>query len=47
VTSEQFIRPAPRPAYSVLGHERWADVGLAPMREWRSALGEALNRGFS
>lgn len=46
VTSEQFVRPAPRPAYSVLGHERWADVGLAPMRDWRAAIAEAMQRGF-
>ena len=46
VTSEQFVRPAPRPAYSVLGHERWADAGLAPMRDWRAAIGEAMQRGF-
>ena len=46
VTSEQFVRPAPRPAYSVLGHARWADIGLAPMRDWRSAIAEAIKRGF-
>lgn len=46
VTSEQFVRPAPRPAYSVLGHERWADAGLAPMRDWRAAIAEAMQRGF-
>ncbi len=37
-TSAAFVRPAPRPAYSVLGHKRWADAGLAPMRDWRDAL---------
>ena len=46
VTSEQFVRPAPRPAYSVLGHARWAGIGLAPMRDWRSAIAEAIERGF-
>ena len=46
VTSEQFVRPAPRPAYSVLGHARWADIGLVPMRDWRSAIAEAIERGF-
>ncbi|MCU1677220.1 MAG: dTDP-4-dehydrorhamnose reductase [Frankiales bacterium] len=37
-TSAAFVRPAPRPSYSVLGHRRWADAGLAPMRNWRAAL---------
>jgi dTDP-4-dehydrorhamnose reductase len=46
VTSEQFIRPAPRPAYSVLGHDRWAQVGLPEMRDWREAIAEAMERGF-
>ncbi|RJK95357.1 dTDP-4-dehydrorhamnose reductase [Vallicoccus soli] len=40
-TSEAFVRPAPRPAYSVLGHEGWARAGLAPMRAWDEALDEA------
>jgi dTDP-4-dehydrorhamnose reductase len=46
VTSEQFVRPAPRPAYSVLGHRRWSDAGLTPMRDWREAIAEAMQRGF-
>lgn len=36
--SASFVRPAPRPAYSVLGHDGWARAGLPPMRDWRSAL---------
>lgn len=47
VTSEQFVRPAPRPAYSVLGHDRWQEVGLGEMRDWRLAIAEAINRGFA
>jgi dTDP-4-dehydrorhamnose reductase len=41
-TTDQFPRPAPRPAYSVLGHGRWASVGLNPIRDWHEALTEAL-----
>jgi dTDP-4-dehydrorhamnose reductase len=37
-TTDKFPRPAPRPAYSVLGHQRWLDVGQSPMRHWRDAL---------
>lgn len=47
VTSEQFVRPAPRPAYSVLGHQHWAEVGLSEMRDWREAIAEAMERGFA
>lgn len=44
-TSAEFVRPAPRPAFSVLGHARWAQIGLAPMRPWHAALGEAFETG--
>jgi dTDP-4-dehydrorhamnose reductase len=38
-TAAEFARPAPRPAYSVLGHERWAAAGLAPLPDWAEMLG--------
>jgi dTDP-4-dehydrorhamnose reductase len=41
-TSDRFPRPARRPAYSVLGHERWAAAGLRPMADWRDMLHRAL-----
>ncbi|MET7699394.1 dTDP-4-dehydrorhamnose reductase [Streptomyces sp. NPDC005485] len=41
-TSGAFPRPAPRPAYSVLGHDRWSEIGLRPLRDWRTALQEAM-----
>lgn len=37
-TSDAFVRPAPRPAYSVLGHERTDEVGVARLPHWRDAL---------
>ncbi len=44
-TSDAFVRPAPRPAYSVLGHDAWASVGLAPLRPWDAALAAAAAAG--
>jgi dTDP-4-dehydrorhamnose reductase len=40
-TTAAFQRPAPRPAYSVLGHDRGAAVG-ATMPPWREALSATL-----
>ncbi len=34
-TSEQFVRPAPRPAYSVLGHEALRAAGVEPIGPWQ------------
>lgn len=34
-TSEKFQRPAPRPAYSVLGHDRLRAAGLEPIGPWQ------------
>ncbi|MFD4576267.1 dTDP-4-dehydrorhamnose reductase [Streptomyces sp. NPDC058417] len=42
VTSAAFPRPAPRPAYCVLGHGRWREAGLERPRDWRTALHAAL-----
>lgn len=33
-TSEAFVRPAPRPAYSVLGHDAFARAGVEPIGDW-------------
>ncbi|GGN33587.1 dTDP-4-dehydrorhamnose reductase [Streptomyces fuscichromogenes] len=41
-TSPALSRAAPRPAYSVLGHDRWREAGLRPIRHWREALAQAL-----
>ncbi len=43
--SSAFVRPAPRPAYSVLGHDAWNAAGIQPMRDWRDALRDAFATG--
>jgi dTDP-4-dehydrorhamnose reductase len=43
--SSTFVRPAPRPAYSVLGHDAWTRAGLPPLRDWREALHDAVEHG--
>jgi dTDP-4-dehydrorhamnose reductase len=41
-TTANFPRPARRPGYSVLGHDRWSAAGLPPMEGWEAALREAF-----
>ncbi len=41
-TSAAYQRPAPRPAYSVLGHDAWLAAGLKPIGDWRDALDRAF-----
>jgi dTDP-4-dehydrorhamnose reductase len=33
-TSDAFVRPAPRPAFSVLGHEALERAGVTPIGDW-------------
>ena len=41
-TSSALARPAPRPAYSVLGHAAWERAGLTPIGGWQQALQRGL-----
>jgi dTDP-4-dehydrorhamnose reductase len=42
VSSSEYLRPAKRPSYSVLGHDAWAKTTVEPMRDWRIALAEVM-----
>jgi len=41
-TSSSYVRPAPRPSYSVLGHDAWSLAGIEPIGDWRPALRRAF-----
>jgi dTDP-4-dehydrorhamnose reductase len=45
-TSADFVRPAPRPAYSVLADGAASAAGIPAMRPWQDALAEALRVDF-
>lgn len=41
-TTDKFPRPAPRPAFSVLGQSSWTGAGLTALRGWSDALHAAI-----
>jgi dTDP-4-dehydrorhamnose reductase len=41
-TTDAFPRPAPRPAFSVLGHQAWRRAGLDPLPPWQVSLTRAM-----
>jgi dTDP-4-dehydrorhamnose reductase len=45
-STEEFARPAPRPANSVLDTDGWAAAGLPELRHWRDALHAAVIAGM-
>ena len=42
IPSSALARPAPRPAYSVLGHGAWIRAGIRPLGHWQPALERAF-----
>jgi dTDP-4-dehydrorhamnose reductase len=42
-TSAEFVRPAPRPAYSVLGHAALVRLGLEPIGDWEERWAAAAS----
>jgi dTDP-4-dehydrorhamnose reductase len=42
IPSSAYPRPAPRPRYSVLGHDACAAAGIEPIGDWRLALRRAF-----
>ncbi|MBM6405255.1 dTDP-4-dehydrorhamnose reductase [Phycicoccus sp. CSK15P-2] len=41
IATADYPLPAPRPSYSVLAHDMWAEHGLEPLPHWRDALHRA------
>jgi dTDP-4-dehydrorhamnose reductase len=41
-TTAAYPRKAPRPSYSVLGHEAWRGAALDPLPHWQASLTRAL-----
>jgi dTDP-4-dehydrorhamnose reductase len=47
ITTDEFPLVAPRPAFSVLGHDMWHEHGLDPLPDWRDALHRAAPSLFA
>jgi dTDP-4-dehydrorhamnose reductase len=47
VPTSEYPRPAPRPAWSVLGHGGWTTAGLDPIGDWRERLADFVRDRFS
>jgi dTDP-4-dehydrorhamnose reductase len=45
ISSAEFVRPAERPSYSVLGHDSFLRTGISPIRNWETALSQAFKEG--
>ena len=43
-TSQQFVRPAPRPQYSVLGHDAAKRAGVVPIDDWHARWHQAAQQ---
>jgi dTDP-4-dehydrorhamnose reductase len=41
-TSDRYVLPARRPAYSVLGHDAWRRAGITPLPHWRDSVHQAF-----
>ena len=44
IQSVEFVSPAKRPSYSVLGQSAWENSNLKPMRDWQEAITELLTK---
>jgi dTDP-4-dehydrorhamnose reductase len=42
VSTSEYPSPTKRPAFSVLSHEDWSKTSIAPMRDWKIALADAM-----
>ena len=46
VPTSAYLRPAPRPAWSVLGHDAWVGTGIDAIGDWRERLGKFMADRF-
>ena len=47
ISTKEFVQKAKRPAYSVLGHDRWSiiskdGISVSPMNDWKIALNNSM-----